>query len=675
MAVIKVKKVCLIGHDSLREKLVETLQKKGVLHIANLRKELSETELEDIVKKFKPDSTEVDLTLSKVNFILEFLSGFEKKKGGFLSNFTGEKVEVKFSEFECIRDKINSEGVYEECENLGNLISAIDTKLSKLKTAREELRPWLALDIKFEDIGETKKTILSIGQVSMANFDKLKRELQEVALESSLNLINKDSQFAYILIIFLKDISNDVYQTLSKYGFQPSSFENFSNLSKKEMAEIDKQICQLQKEKEAIIKKAKSMVSLKPDTIILKNYLENVKNRVKIQLNFAKTEKVFMLEGWVKEGDLKRFKEETLKLSDEIDLTFTDPKEEENPPVMLKNNKWFAPFEIVTKLYGYPKYWELDPTTYFAPFFVVFFGLCIGDVGYGLVLTLLCLLLIKKFSANEMMKNFSLLLIYGGIASMVVGALTGSWFTIEVESLPLVLRRMIILEPLKDPVKYLVFCFILGFTHLLYGVVLEMYDNIKNGRLAEGIFREGGKLIFLPGVAILVIKMLVGSGESPALLLTVLPVAKWMAVIGTGLIVWFTEPGAKSIFGRIANGVYGLYGMTSFIGDTISYSRLMALGMATFLIGWGINIIGGIAKDMIPFVGFIVMAIILVAGHLFNLVINLISAFVHPARLQYVEFFGKFFEGGGRPFKPFAIETKDLAFKKSELSKDASICG
>ena len=204
------------------------------------------------------------------------------------------------------------------------------------------------------------------------------------------------------------------------------------------------------------------------------------------------------------------------------------------------------------------------------------------------------------------------------------------------------------MEPLKDPVTFLVFCFLFGFAHLLFGVVLEMYDNIRTGRWVEGVFREGGKLIFLPGIALLIVQMLSTGGEvmPPALL----SIAKWMTIIGIVLIIWFTEPGAKSIFGRIGSGVYGVYGMTSFIGDTISYSRLMALGLATFLIGWGINIIGGIANDMIPFVGFVIMAIILVVGHLFNLVINLISAFVHPARLQYVEFFGKFFDGGGHPF-------------------------
>ncbi len=673
MAVAKVEKVYLVAHDSVREALVEALQKKGLVHIVNLRKELSQTELEELIEEFEPDSKDADFMLSRVNFVLDFLNKFLEKKGGFLSGLMGEKTEVEFSKFERIRDKVDLDGIYEECESLEDRLNAIETELGKLENVREELSPWMPLDIKFIDIGETEKTIFAIGQFSHLNFDKVERELKDSVVESSLDMINKDSQFAYVLVIFHKECSAEVNQILSKYGFQPTSFANLDDAPEEEAAEIAERICKLQEEKEAVVKKAKDLVSLRSNLIVLKDYLENMKSRAMVQFNFAKTERVFMLEGWVQGEDVARFKDEVSKLSTEIDLTFAKPREDDSPPVMLRNSKWFAPFEIVTKLYGFPKYEELDPTAYFAPFFIIFFGICIGDVGYGLILVLASLWLRKKFQTKETMKNFMVLFIWGGLASMIVGALMGSWFTMETESLPSILRKMIILEPLKDPVTFLVFCFLFGFTHLLFGVVLEMYDNIRNGRWVEGVFREGGKLIFLPGIALLIVQMLSTGGEViPA---TLLSVAKWMAIIGVVLIVWFTEPGAKSIFGRIGNGVYGLYGMSSFIGDTISYSRLMALGLATFLIGWGINIIGGIANDMIPFVGFVVMAIILVIGHLFNLVINLISAFVHPARLQYVEFFGKFFEGGGQPFKPFAIEAKDLVFKESELSKDTSAGG
>ncbi len=665
MAVVKVKKVYLIAHDSMRETLVKVLQKNGLLHIANLKKELSETELEEVLKEFEPDSKEIDLMLSKVNFTLDFLADFAEKKKGFLSGLMGEKTEVEPSKFENIQDKVNLEKIYEECESFEGRLNVIETGLNKLEATRNELKPWMPLDIKFMDIGETKRAVFLIGQVASLNFNKLQVELEETVPESVLEMISKDFQYVYVLGIYLKDRSDEVSQILNKYGFQVTSFENLDDAPEEEAAEIAEQIGKLREEKETIIKRVKDMMSLKSDLIVLRDYLENVKNRVKVQLNFAKTDKAFMLEGWIHEEDVSSLENEISKFTDEIDLTFTEPKEDENPPVTLKNNKWFTPFEIVTKLYGFPRYKELDPTPYLAPFFVVFFGICIGDVGYGLVLTLASLWLRKKLQVSETIKGFLLLFVYGGIASMVAGALTGSWFTIETKSLPSILRKMIVLEPLKDPVAFLIFCFIFGFIHLLFGIVLEMYDNFRKGRWIEGIFKEGSKLVFLPGIVILIVQMLAG-GVLPQALSSA---GKWMAIVGAILIVWFTEPSAKSIFGRIGNGVYGLYGMTSFIGDTISYSRLMALGMATFLIGWGINIIGGIAKDMIPFVGFIVMAIILVVGHLFNLVINLISAFVHPARLQYVEFFGKFFEGGGHSFQPFAIEAKDLVFKEPELAR------
>ncbi|HAW60061.1 MAG TPA: hypothetical protein DCW86_01140 [Actinobacteria bacterium] len=659
------KKVYLIAHDSLRSQLIDSLHEQGLLHITNLREEMPEQELPQAEAEYESALREADLAISKAEFVLNFLVGFEEEKKGFLAGMIKEKIVVEKERFYRIKEKVDFEEVYRECEELDVKLTSIDNRLSHLSQLRASLEPWLPLRIRFDEVKETRRTVLFLGEVSTPGFAKFRSELAEEVPESSLEEISRDFRFTRFLLIFLKERSEEVQGLLQRHGFRQVTFPGLEATPRSEIEAVDKECARLEREREETIGRARELSHLKPDLLILRDFLEDRRKKIEVQANFARTREVFMLEGWTRETDAPAVRDRAMVISREVDVTFVDPTEEDRPPIILENKKWLKPFEIVTRLYGLPRYGELDPTPHLALFFTVFFGICVGDVGYGLLLILLSWWLRRKLPVSETVKRFFVLLIYGGFAAMVAGALTGSWFCVPTESLPPILARMMVVEPLKEPIIYLIFCFALGFLHLLFGVVLEAYEYVKQSRWMDAIFKEGSKLIFLPGAALLIVRLLSGGkGEPPVWL----PVAKWMAIVGAVLIVLFHNRENKNILARIGGGIYGLYGMTSFIGDTISYCRLMALGLATFLIGWAINIMGQLTLS-IPYVGFVGMIVILVVGHLFNLAINLISAFVHPARLQYVEFFTKFFEGGGRKFQPFAIETKNLVFRGSATGR------
>ncbi len=660
MAVLKVKKVHLIAHDSIKEDLLKAIQKKGLIHIIDLKEDLSLFESGSQVKSFEPDHSNVDLTLSKVNFTLDFLSNFEKKKTGMMASLSKELVEIGFAEFERIMDDVDLAGLYDKAHRLSEELSAIDAEVGKLKSLKSELAPWAGLDLDLGTLGETRDTIVSIGTVPVSSLDKLNSDLAEKITEATIEVIDHTSQVYYVFLVYLKQKGLEVAQILGNYGFQEVVFAETSGTATETIASVEDKLTKLAADRDLLGDRAKLMLSSKDSLLVLKTYLSSVRDRSEVQSNFARTEKVFIFEGWVLAERVDELSEIVFSLTKDADLTFEDPGEDDEPPVVLRNKKFIAPFEVVTKLYGNPKYGEIDPTPFLAPFFIIFFGMAMGDVAYGIILTAACLLLRKKLKVSEKVKSFLTLFAYGGVTTTIAGVLTGSYFTLDAEVLPAFLRQFIILDPLAEPITLLIYCLVFGVIHVFFGILIEMADAIKNKADIDTIMSEPSKIVLLSGLIILIAQLLSTGKSLPEPLLQT---GKWLSIVGAVALVWFTGAGARNIFTRIGGGLFNLYGMSAFIGDIISYSRLMALGLATFLIGWGFNTIGGIARDLIPGFGIVVMVIIFIIGHVFNLLINLIGSFVHPARLQYVEFFSKFFEGGGEDFNGFSIKTKEVVLK------------
>jgi V/A-type H+-transporting ATPase subunit I len=488
-------------------------------------------------------------------------------------------------------------------------------------------------------------------------------------LESEIEVVSRIGGRVYVIVFCHKEKESETLSLLNQAGFKSITYYEFEGTPAEETRAIREELAMLNKERAMVMARSRELLKLKPDLLTAHDFVLNKLKRLEVQTNFAETKSSFMLEGWVRAKDTQELKETVNSISECSDIVLVDPEEGDTPPVILENSSWLKPFEVVTQLYGLPKYQELDPTPFLAPFFIAFFGLALGDVGYGFILAFTSWLAIKRIPFSEPTKKFLRLLIYGGFSSIVAGIITGSWFTIETTALPLFLRNLIIFDPLKNPQALLLFSLVLGFIQLYFGVILSLIGKVRQGKLIDGLLEDGSVLIFLPG-AVMMIILFLGGGKVQA---SWAPIAKWIFIAGIVGIVLFSNRQAKNMASRVGSGLYRLYGMTSFLGDTISYARLMALGLATFVIGWSINLLAGMISS-IPVIGLVITIVVLVFGHLFNLLINLIGAFVHPARLQYVEFFSKFFKSGGRKFTPFSIETKNLLFtyEQPETQKSSS---
>jgi V/A-type H+-transporting ATPase subunit I len=345
------------------------------------------------------------------------------------------------------------------------------------------------------------------------------------------------------------------------------------------------------------------------------------------------------LEGWIRSFDIDRLKTKLKSLADEIQLYFRPPLPEEDPPSILENPKPSQPFEVVTKLYGLPQRGSLDPTLPLAPFFFLFVGLCVSEAGYGLIVTLLSLLYIKFAKPKGGLLLFLKLLTLLGISTVILGTLVGGWFGFPI-------RQLMILDPLQDPLSFLILALALGFIQVWFGTLLKLIDGIKNKIILQSIFVQGGWLLLLPSLVLY--------------LLTKHSVWGILSVVGAAGIVFFASP-SRNPLARFFGGLYSLYDISRYLADVLSYSRLLALGLATSVIAMVVNTLCQTALG-IPWVGWLLAALIFLGGHLFNLGISFLGGFVHSMRLQFVEFFSKFFRSGGKPFQPFEMESKFVEF-------------
>ena len=350
--------------------------------------------------------------------------------------------------------------------------------------------------------------------------------------------------------------------------------------------------------------------------------------------------KLMILEGWVpdpKEENVKNF-------ADDKGIVYitAEPDNDDKPPVLLKNNKFAKLFEPIGGLFSLPDYKEIDLTPFFAPFFMMFFGFCLGDAGYGILFVIAGTLL--KFKLDKKFRPVLSLLQFLGIGTIIFGILTGTFFGInllEIESLGKL--RNIMLN--NDQVFML--ALIIGLIQILVGIIIRAINQIKQNGFVYGLSSIGWLILILGilDMAILEIGGFVGN---------------ILLYAGLFMIVFFSDPKA-SILGRIGKGLWDLYGITGIFGDVLSYIRLFALGVSSAILGFVINDIAMQILGSGPVIGHILCGIFLILGHSMNIAIASLGSFVHPMRLTFVEFYKNAgFSGGGKKYKPFSNKLKTI---------------
>jgi V/A-type H+-transporting ATPase subunit I len=657
MAISKIKKIQIIGHNSIRESLIELLHKWGVIEINDLKNELSE----DYFMESKQGSVFED-RLRKAEYILEFLAHFEQKSG-FLGGLTQEKLVLQRVELAKILETFRLDELYSRCKTLEERFHKLEVERKRLYEQRTTLIPWRDLLLNLSSLVDTEKTQVVPGNIPVKNYQKFLTELEKTSLFNYISEVGRDKIFVYLVLVFLKEEKEIVLPLQKKYEFQEILLPKVNYSAEEFLVQIEREIEETIDREGELRKEASSLLSYKPGLLALHDHYYNLKQKEEVEDFLARTSCSFLLSGWIQESKVSEIKKILEEKYPQIEITVSPPRKGEKVPVILENSKVIQPFEVVTDLYGLPVYGSIDPTPYLAPFFALFFGLCLTDAGYGIILAGLSWLAIKKLKMGTAGRRFFRLIAYGGLASIFWGAVTGGWFGNIIDRLPesfnflkYIRRAIVAFDPIENSLLFLGLAVALGFIQVWTGVSIRLWEEIKEKDWQNSFFRE------LPALGIQISLPLLLA----IYLFKVLPPLRVLVIISVGLFSlsslavfynqWTTN---KGVLFKLFWCWFGWYGVVTgnSLADILSYLRLFALGLTTGLLASAINEISSLVLG-VPYVGLFLAIILFLPAHLFNMAMNAFGGYVHTSRLQYLEFFMKFFQGGGEVFKPFAEERR-----------------
>ena len=634
----------------LEEKLLQWLQEYEVLHVT------------DTQKSGEVDNTDakIEYRLARLQFVLEFIERVKKElriedKKSIRNMFAG-KPTASLLRLEQVLKSLKIDALLNDVHERSDELADIKAQRQELADERLIYWPWRVLEITGSDIKGAGNVRHALITVSLQESLLVKKQLQNIktlVLREVDRVVDKKSGLIYLEAIVHHSEERELANVLAKTTADLASFNLPTELSIiKHIESIDSQLGKLKVREQELLKKAERFIKLERQLKFAYDALLHHKERAKTAQQMARLPLAVVISGWLPKHLFPVFES---NLAEEFESAHVEEiayKNSETPPVMYRNSKIMRPFEAVTDIYGKPKYSELDPSPILSLFFLVAFGLALTDAGYGIVMMLSMWAAEKFFKLKKEMRKMIRLLFYAGLSTLIFGALTGGWFGITLEKLPPseirdILLSVKIIDPISEPMTLLMAAFAIGIVQLLFAWGVRGYDHWRQKKYFAVVVDDAAWIT-------MIMLILLWAGSSRGLLPESLTQPfLWAVWANAGVLILTQGRSFKNPVLKIAGGVLSLYGLVSFLSDTLSYSRLLALGLATGIIGLVVNLIGSMVVEMVPVVGWLLAGIVLLFGHIFNLGINALGAFIHSGRLQFVEFFPKFMEGGGQAYKPF----------------------
>ncbi len=633
MAIIDAKRVTVVGLKNEKDCILKSLQGLGAVEIAeNSFKQADKVETSDL-------ASELENKISDIEFAIDMLKPFDESKKPFLAvrPLVGKDG---LDAFECLMRK--EEVVVASVKEYAEELTWAKSKITRANNIIMQVAPFKSFDDTFEALGENIKTYSTVGLIALDQreaFTTIMDEMDEYSYYEVLEVL-KDTFVAFVVVHL--DMLAEFRNKVKSLGFSEAKYEHYlespNDVIKKEKADIKRYKAQITQIKANISEYASHIKDLQS----LEDYYNSLLEREKASLEFGYTKNAFVLEGWINVNQEQEIIAEIGKISETAFVQFRDPQEDEDCPTIIENKGISRPFEAITEMYDTPSAKGIDPNAFMAPFYFIFFGMMMSDAGYGLLLAAIASFLLWKTKPTGMMGKIMGVIALCGVSTLGWGIMFGGWFGINVEPLWF--------NPLEEPMMMLGLCLGIGVVQIVAGLLIAAGMNIKKRKPFDALFDQFSWIMIILGL--------------PALLMggVIAEVGKYAAIAGLVLLLLFAGRANKNIVGRTVGGLASIYGITGYLSDILSYSRIFGMGLATGVIAMVFNTIGGMLMGSwygIPF-----GIVILLIGHVFNIGINTLGAYVHSCRLQYIEFYGKFFEGGGRAFRPLKMNMKHYRYEK-----------
>jgi len=657
MAVAKLSKLFIASHMAETEAFLKRLQRTSAVEVKPYAEKIESSTL--------PIDTSQENNI-KVKKALNILDGYKDTELKKIAAKAGKLV-IKRSEYEKIIQDTGLEEIASEIIDLDNEAGSLDHRILETEPKIHQLGVWDCFKGDIADLGPNSVYTVKLGIIKSGrtDFGLILDELSKNHI--SCQSISEEGDIIYVILAYHNDFKEEAEGYIAELAFDEAELAGYSGTIDENTGSLNKNIDYYKSRKQKILDQIKKLTEEYERSLTV--YLDYLDNNLEVEeaiVSGFSTDSVSFYTAWIREADRKKI----LSIVDSfkfVRVEEIEPEEGESIPIALENRSIFKPFEIIINLYGVPRYFEIDPTPFVSIFFAIFFGLCLTDAGYGIVLGILTLVFALKMRA---LRQFLMLIFIGAMFTILAGALFNGWFG----DLPayiglgdLSLKLAVLGDPVRSDTGSMNFfrlALALGVIHVIFGLFIKFFDSIRR-RDWGGAFLDG-----LPWIMILVsiIIILLSTEMAVSMQLVSAPlfpssisrILMWPILAGAIVIILFGARQEKSWGFRIFMGFLNLTivnGLTSFLGDFLSYIRLMALGLVTAGIGVAINKIA-FQFLSIPIVGIVMLVVILIFGHVFNIGINILGGFVHTLRLQYVEFFPKFYTGGGRPFKALSDEHK-----------------
>lgn len=627
--IVPMKKALLVCLREDREKLLISLQRCGeLMPIAESEEEKAETASSSPPT---PSPADAEALFRETDALLRRIRPYRKKSGLFDGPPT---VEYDAFRKENPEAKALAASMEKALENLGNA----KAKLAALESERTQLLPWLPLEEPVEMLRGGRYSAVFTGLLPSAAAEEAGTAAEEAG--GALELLNSSRDGVAAVAVCPLSKEDELRSLLRAFDFSECRpplesgrpAEAYEALGRK-AAETEEAIAALEAELKELSARAEELE-------VLNDQARAAGDRESAPVN--ETAETVYLRGWVRSDRTDRVEAALRRVTDCYALQFTDPLPEEKPPTVVKNNRFVRPFETITDMFSRPDPHGIDPNPVLAPWYWIIFGLMMGDVGYGVLMAVLLFAFKKLKKPRGDGGKLVDVMLYSSITTILAGFLYGSYFGETWHP---------ILPQQQEPINVLIFTLVVGVLHIFSGMILKMVMDIRRGRFWDAIFDELSWMVLITGLAMLFL---------PALK----TVGMVMAVVGAATILLTAGRSSKNVFGKIAGGLTGLYNITSYLSDILSYSRIFALSLATGVVGYVMNLLAGMVRDAFPgalvVIGFLLSVVVYIIGHGFNLAMGLLSAYVHDSRLQYIEFFNKFYEGDGDPFRPLALSPRHV---------------
>ena len=673
MSISTMKKLTVLAHASDADAIVRRMLHLKCVEIQRAIPEAGELALERIESDGK--QTEIRERIAHIEAAMPRLAKYSTRRGGI-----GRRVQ-RLDRAAFVADG-RAERAYLAVERTLDVKARMDeiiAEQTRNEAAMQSLFPWLSYDAPLNEVGSAH-TAMQLGSCSVKLYNWEALEAAGAYVED----VSDDGKTQYFTVTYHKEDEEAVGVALDKCAFLKVDFSDIATTAQAAYDALEARQAALAEEMAGLVETLMDLAESLDDIEVLYDVEATNLNICLQKQKLYCTQNCIVLAGWLPEAAEEKVLNglSTFECACEI----SEPEEGDTVPVLLKNNAFATTFEWVIEMYSYPKYGTFDPTFIMSIFYFLIFGLMFADVGYGLLLVLACFGGVKLLNPKEGLKRTLYMFGYCGISCMIMGVLFGGWFGDlpvaimnnffpefggQAQNTPIghFFNNGVFFNPVSSSIPFLFVALGMGEVHLIAGMAVNMVQTWKKGNRIVALCENVPYWVMFAGIDMMAPLAAAGMISSEplapateALLQSLSNVGMYVMVVGLAMILFLKGIGEKTVFAWLIKGLGGLYSLISFASDLLSYSRILALGLVASVIAQVINMLTSMGSSG-P-LGFIFMLIIMILGHGLNLAINLLGTFVHAARLQYIEFFGKFYEDGGESFKP--------ALPAEEYSEDTS---